>query len=97
MQPLEHQTADVASLDHALLDRMTWKRACRLATQNGYDLIDHATGDMVTEWWGFAWMILAEARGVLTPENRAAAWRKHDERVMTEPKVVAVIRERTTR
>ena len=35
--------------DHALLDRLTWKRACRLATENGYDLIDPATGDMGAE------------------------------------------------
>jgi hypothetical protein len=33
-------------------------------------------------------MILAEARGVLTPENRAAAWRKYDEQLMAETNVV---------
>jgi hypothetical protein len=37
-------------------------------------------------------MILAEARGVLTPENRAAAWRKYDEKLMAETNVVGVIR-----
>jgi hypothetical protein len=35
---------------------------------------------------------LAEARGVLTPENRAAAWRKYDEKLMAETNVVGVIR-----
>jgi hypothetical protein len=30
----------------------------------------------VSDWWGFTWMIFAEARGLLTPENQAAAWRK---------------------
>jgi hypothetical protein len=39
-------------------------------------------------------MILAEARGVLTPENRAAAWRKYDEKLMAETNVVGVIRGR---
>jgi hypothetical protein len=43
-------------------------------------------------WWGFTWMILAEARGVLTPENRAAAWRKHDEKLLAQTNVVGVIR-----
>jgi hypothetical protein len=28
---------------------------------------------MLTDWWGYCWMILAEKRGLLTPENRAAA------------------------
>ena len=37
-------------------------------------------------------MILAEARRVLTPENRAAAWRKHDTKLMAQTNVVAVIR-----
>jgi hypothetical protein len=30
---------------------------------------------------------LAEARGLLTPENRAAAWRKYDEKLMAETNV----------
>jgi hypothetical protein len=34
----------------------------------------------VADWWGVTWMILAEARGVLTPEKRAAAWCRHGER-----------------
>src|SRR3979490_3527895 len=63
----------LSAKDHALLDRLTWKRACRLATENGYDLIDAATGEMVAEWWGFAWMILAETRGLVTPRGRTAA------------------------
>jgi hypothetical protein len=46
----------------------------------------------VSDWWGFAWMILAEARGLLTPETPAAAWRKHDEKLMAETNVVGVIR-----
>jgi hypothetical protein len=31
---------------------------------------------------------LAEARGLLTPENRAAAWRKYNENLMAETNVV---------
>ena len=38
-----------------------------------YDLTDYVHGGWVSDWWGFTWMILAEARGGLTPENRAAA------------------------
>jgi hypothetical protein len=48
----------------------------------------------VSDWWGFMWMILAEARGLLTPENRTAAWRKYDEKLMAETNVVGVIRGR---
>jgi hypothetical protein len=44
------------------------------AARYGYDLKDYVNGGWVSDWWGFAWMILAEARGVLTPDNRSAAW-----------------------
>src|ERR1700693_3604268 len=56
--------------DHVFLDRITWKRAYKFAIDSGYDLIDYRTGDIVTEWWGFTWMILAEKRGLLTPQGR---------------------------
>ncbi len=78
--------------DHAFLDGLTWKRAAAFALQHGYDLIDRATGDMVPDWWGFAWMILAEERGLLTPEAREAAWRRYAARLKAkQPKVVAVV------
>ncbi len=80
--------------DHAWLDRLTWKRACTFAAENGYDLVDHGTGDVVPDWWGFAWMILAEKHGLLTPENRAAAWRRYDAKLMEDAKVAGVIRGR---
>jgi hypothetical protein len=78
--------------DHAFLDRLTWKGAQKMAADNGYDLVDPATGDMVPDWWGFAWMIFAEKRGLLTPEGRAAAWRRYEARLRRETKVVGVIR-----
>lgn len=77
--------------DHAFLDRLTWKRAQKFAAENGYDLIDAVTGEMVPDWWGFAWMILAEKRGLLTPEARAAAWRRYAERLKAEPKIAGMI------
>lgn len=80
--------------DHAFLDHLTWKRAQKFALDNGYDLIDPATGDMVADWWGFAWMILAETRGLLTSEHRAAAWRRYEARLMGDAKVVGVIGKR---
>jgi hypothetical protein len=49
---------------------------------------------MVPDWWGFAWMILAEKRGLLTPEARAAAWQRYEARLRGDPKVVGVIRAR---
>jgi hypothetical protein len=78
--------------DHAFLDRLTWKRAAAFALAHGYDLVDHATGNMVPDWWGFAWMILAEARGLLTPEGREATWRRYAARLKTkQPKVAGVV------
>ena len=70
----------LSAKDHALLDRMTSKRALKFAAENGYDLTDTSTGEVVTDWWGFTWMILAEKRGLLTPEGRAATWRRNDVR-----------------
>ena len=64
--------------DHAYLDRMTWKRACAFAMAHGYDLFDYSVGHIVTDWWGFTWMILAEKRGLLTPQARAAAWQRYE-------------------
>jgi hypothetical protein len=78
--------------DHAFLDRITWKRAYKFAAENGYDLTDYSTGYIVTEWWGFTWMILAEKRGLLTPAGRAAAWKRYEAKLMTETNVVGIIR-----
>jgi hypothetical protein len=71
---------------------LTAQRAYQFAAENGYDLGDYANGEIVSDWWGFTWMILAEKRGLLTPEQRASAWKKHDERLLAREKVVAVIR-----
>jgi hypothetical protein len=81
----------LSAKDHAFLDRLTWKRAQTFARECGYDLADPATGDMVPDWWGFAFMIFAETRGLLTPEHRAAAWRRYEARLMAEAKVIGVI------
>jgi hypothetical protein len=81
----------LSAKDHAWLDRLTWKRACAFALAHGYDLMDRRTGDMVPDWWGFAWMILAEARGLLTPEAREAAWRRYAARLKAKANVAGVI------
>ena len=81
----------LSSKDHAFLDRLTWKRAAAFARENGYDLVDRHTGNMVPDWWGFAWMILAEKRGLLTPEEREATWRRYAARLKAKPKVAGVI------
>jgi hypothetical protein len=72
--------------DHDWLDKLTARRAYRYAVEKGYDLGDHANGEMVSDWWGFVWMILAANRGLLTPEQRALAWKKHDERLLAREK-----------
>ena len=57
--------------DHAWLDSLDEAHARIFAAEQGYDLVDDS--GMLTDWWGYCWMILAEKRGLLTPENRAAA------------------------
>jgi hypothetical protein len=57
--------------DHAFLDSLDEAHARIFAAEQGYDLVDD--NGMLTDWWGYCWMILAEKRGLLTPENRAAA------------------------
>ena len=55
--------------DHAFLDTLDEAQARMFAAEHGYDLVDD--GGMLTDWWGYCWMILAEKRGLLSPENRA--------------------------
>jgi hypothetical protein len=74
--------------DHDWLDQLTLEGACQFAIENGYDLGDYIKGEIVSDWWGFTWMILAEKRGLLTPEQRALAWKKHDERMLARENVV---------
>jgi hypothetical protein len=71
---------DLSPEDHVWLDGLTQECAIDFAAEQGYDLKDYIHGGCVVDWWGFTWMILAEARGVLTPEKRAAAWCRHGER-----------------
>lgn len=77
--------------DHDWLDELTACRAYRHAAAKGYDLGDYANGEMVSDWWGLVWMILAEHRGLLTPEQRALAWKKHDERLLAREKVIGIV------
>ena len=76
-------------LDHAFLDALDESQARIFAAEQGYDLVDD-TG-MLTDWWGYCWMILAEKRGLLTPENRAAARALIEEKYLAAPNVIGVI------
>jgi hypothetical protein len=75
--------------DHLFLDTLDEAHARIFAAEQGYDLVDE-TG-MLTDWWGFCWMILAEKRGLLTPENRAAARAAIEEKYLAAPNVIGVI------
>jgi hypothetical protein len=75
--------------DHAFLDALDEAQARIFAAAQGYDLIDDE--GMLTDWWGFCWMILAEKRGMLTPENRAASRAAIEEKYLTAPNVIGVI------
>jgi hypothetical protein len=85
----------LAKEDHDWLDELTARRAYRFGAEHGYDLGDYANGEMVSDWWGFTWMILAEKRALLTSEQRALARRKHDERLFARENVFGVIRSST--
>jgi hypothetical protein len=75
--------------DHAFLDTLDEAQARIFAAEAGYDLVDDQ--GMLADWWGFCWMILAEKRGLLTPENRAAARAAIEEKYLMAPNVVGVI------
>lgn len=78
-----------SNADHAFLDTLDEAHARIFAADQGYDLIDDE--GMLTDWWGFCWMILAEKRGLLTAENRAAARAEIEEKYLMAPNVIGVI------
>src|SRR6516164_1351859 len=78
--------------DHAFLDTLDEAHARIFAAERGYDLVDDS--GMLTDWWGFCWMILAEKRGLLTAENRAAARAALEDKYLAAPNVIGVIIQR---
>jgi hypothetical protein len=78
-----------SAADHSFLDGLDEAHARIFAAEAGYDLVDDE--GMLTDWWGFCWMILAEKRGLLTSENRAAARAAIEERYLAAPNVIGVI------
>jgi hypothetical protein len=75
--------------DHVFLDTLDEAQARIFAAGRGYDLVDDQ--GMLTDWWGCCWMILAEKRGLLTPDNRAAARAAIEEEYRSAPNVIGVI------
>ena len=75
--------------DHTFLDTLDEAQARIFAAAQGYDLVDD--NGILTVWWGFCWMILAEKRGLLTAENRAAARAAIEEKYLASPNVIGVI------
>src|SRR3954462_13430791 len=75
--------------DHLFLDTLDEAHARIFAAEQGYDLIDDQ--GMLTDWWGFCWMILAEKRGLLTADNRAAARAAIEDKYLSAPNVIGVI------
>ena len=75
--------------DHVFLDSLDEAQARIFAAGQGYDLV----GDdgMLTDWWGYCWMILAEKRGILSAENRAAARAAIEDKYLAAPNVIGVI------
>lgn len=81
---------DLFSLkDHEFLDSLDEARARIFAAEHGYDLVDD-TG-ILADWWGYCWMILAEHRGLLTPEIKARARMEMEEKYLAAPNVIGVI------
>jgi hypothetical protein len=79
----------LSDADHAFLDSLDEAHARLFAAEHGYDLVDDS--GMLTDWWGYCWMILAEKRGLLTPENRASARADIEETYLSAPNVIGVI------
>ena len=75
--------------DHVFLDSLDEAQARLFAAEQGYDLVED--DGMLTDWWGYCWMILAEKRGLLTAENRAAARAQIEEKYRAAPNVIGVI------
>jgi hypothetical protein len=75
--------------DHEFLDTLDEGRARLFAANQGYDLLDD-TG-MLTDWWGYCWMILAESRGLLTPEIKTRSRIAMEEKYLSAPNVIGVI------
>src|ERR1700754_4118253 len=81
---------DLFSLkDHEFLDTLDEAKARLFAAGHGYDLVDDS--GILTDWWGYCWMILAEHRGLLTPEIRTRARMKMEEKYLSAPNVIGVI------
>ena len=76
--------------DHEFLDALDEAHARMFAASHGYDLVDE-TG-ILTDWWGFCWMILAELRGLLTLEVKAKSRMRMEEKYLSSaPNVIGVI------
>src|SRR3984893_5862418 len=75
--------------DHAWLDTLDEAHARIFAAEQGYDLVDDHVARQ--DLCGYCWIILAEKRGLLTPENRAAARAQIEEKYLSAPNVIGVI------
>ncbi|MES2752213.1 MAG: hypothetical protein V4661_12660 [Pseudomonadota bacterium] len=75
--------------DHEFLDTLDEAQARIFAAAQGYDLVDD--NGVLTDWWGYCWMILAEQRGLLTPDIRAKARMAMEEKYLAAPNVIGVI------
>ena len=75
--------------DHKFLDTLDEARARLFAANHGYDLVDD--NGVLTDWWGYCWMILAEIRGLLTPEIKARSRMAMEAKLLSSPNVIGVI------
>lgn len=80
----------VLTADQEFLDRLDERQAQAFAMSKGYDLRAD-DGALLSDWWGLCWMILAEDRGLLTPENRAAARAAFEEQFSDSPNVIGFV------
>lgn len=87
--PDDFSDALFSTEDHAFLDRLDPAQAQAFALSQGYDLT--ADDGMLADWWGFCSMVLAEQRGLLTPDNRAAARADFADRFLGAPNVIGFI------
>lgn len=79
--------------DHKWLETLTGAEGQSYALSRGYDLRVNPQHSeiLIEQWFGFNWMILAEERGLLTPEHKAAYALKCDAENFLETKQSGVI------
>lgn len=83
----------LSAADQKWFEDLTGAAGQSYALSRGYDLRANPRHSeiLIEQWFGFVWMILAEERGLLTPEHKAAYALKREAEDFLENKQSGVI------